>query len=968
MRLRTTTTAVCLPFVFSALCATLWSRPMPARADSSADEAEIRFLRGTAHYKAGRYEEALGDFFMSNRLAPNRNVVFNIARSYEALHRYEESYRYYVEYLAAESSPDERRVAEQKLQELAPRVALLRIESTPPGATVYLDRRDLGGRGQTPLLIAQAPGAHQVILELEGHHPLTLPANLKRGHEERVSGTLDLIVGTIRITSTPAARVFVNRAAGALRPPDATNTPTVLRLPPGRHSLELEAPGYRARRSDAIVRAGVETKVEISLEPLPPPSGTVVLASSVQGAMVFVDGVQRGFTPAVLDLVAGDHAIEVRGEGYVPWRRTVRVLQDSREFYQIDLDDLESEVTGATRTQQSVSSAPASITLITRDEMWAFGHEKLTDALRTVRGFYTSDDLNYESIGVRGFSRPGDYTNRILVSRDGHTTNDDWIGSAQVGRDMAVGLHDVSRVEVVRGPGSSFYGPGAFFGVVNIVSQSPTEGPHARASAGLSSDGGGSVFAHGRTTQGPIAVSVHASAFDSTGRTRQFDEFADTPSGGEVRGADAENAQRGALRLRAGDFQVDVSFSRRLKEIPTASYATVFDPAHNMATGQVTTHTIDRRGFAEARWDHKRDRLRLSARVAYDYQQYDGVYPYDDQGEAFIFSDAGGGDWLTGELRAAFRLGNQWLTVGGDVAGHRVIQSFDEDNDGLSEFEDPHEFVNGSIYIVDEVVFSKRLAVTGGARLDRFGEQRDAAISPRVGVVIRPYGDAVTKLVAGRAFRSPSVYELYYNDGGITQVAPDELRPETIWTGEIEHTHAFGRRSYVLGSVFANRIRDLIALHANEDDVLVFENSAGEVRTAGAEAEVRVAGKEGGWAGAALSYTHLRADDPAVKVNSTAVVGSVRGYLPISKDTLAIASEFAYNAPRNLRNGRQTGHTLIGSLFLSGRLPGRHLRYRTGVSNALDWDGRAAVGEEFLQQSIPQTPRTVWAQLVYEAD
>ena len=56
-----------------------------ARADSGADEADVRFQRGTALYKAGRFDEALVEFFASNRLAANRNVVFNIARSYEAL-------------------------------------------------------------------------------------------------------------------------------------------------------------------------------------------------------------------------------------------------------------------------------------------------------------------------------------------------------------------------------------------------------------------------------------------------------------------------------------------------------------------------------------------------------------------------------------------------------------------------------------------------------------------------------------------------------------------------------------------------------------------------------------------------------------------------------------------------------------------------------------------------------------------
>src|SRR6266545_476546 len=97
----------------------------PARADSTADEADARFHLGNTLFRAGRFDDALVEFFTSNRLAHNRNVVFNIARSYEALARYEEAYRYYAEYIAEEPNKDERSAAVRRLKELEPRVALL---------------------------------------------------------------------------------------------------------------------------------------------------------------------------------------------------------------------------------------------------------------------------------------------------------------------------------------------------------------------------------------------------------------------------------------------------------------------------------------------------------------------------------------------------------------------------------------------------------------------------------------------------------------------------------------------------------------------------------------------------------------------------------------------------------------------------------------------------------------------------
>lgn len=937
-----------------------------ARADSGADEADQRFRRGAALFRTGQYDEALLEFFASNRLAPNRNVVFNIARTYEALQRFEEAYRYYAEYRAVEPDPTERAAAEKKLAELAPRVALLRIDTQPAGATVYLERKDLGGRGETPLIIAVPPGAQTILLEEAGHVPQTLKVTAERGREVAVSAALELIVGTLRVTSSPpSARVYVDRVAGTTTPPAGT-TPVALTLAPGRHTIELEAADHRLHRADVMVRADVDSALEATLEAQPPPSGTVVLASKTAGALVLVDGEASGFTPAVLSLTTGTHDVEVRGDRLTPWHRRITVATGARLFYDVELGEAEQEVTGATRSVQTVSTAPASVTLVTRDEIWAFGYQTLPEAVRPVRGVYTSDDRNYEAIGVRGFSRPGDYTNRVLLLRDGHVMNDDWAGAAAVGRDFAADLDDVDRIEIVRGPGSTFYGPGAFFGVIQVVSREPGVGAPVRAGGSLASDGGGVAFVRGATRVGPAAVSLYASAYDSAGQTLRYEEFSDAPGGGAARDADAEDAQRAGLRARAGDFALDAGVTRRRKAIPTAPYETVFDPAHNEGTDGRVTETIDQRAYVEGRWEHERGPLSFAVRAAYDHQQYDGVYPYDDGVDAFVFTDNGGGDWGTGEGRLSLRHGPTRTTLGGEVASHLVTQGFDEDDDGDPELDEDYRFVNGSVYGVEEVALGERATLSAGARLDVFGSTDDTAFSPRLGAVLQPYDGGTTKVVAGRAFRAPSVYELFYNDGGITQVAPETLDPETIWTGEVEHTHTLAPRTFVIGSLFVSQIQDLIRLGENEDEVLVFENSRDHVRAVGGELEVRVTARSGAWTGAAASLTGLDSDDQAAEVNSAAAVGSLRGFWPAMAEKLGLAAELVYNGPRQVRDGSHTGHTVLGRLFASGRLANQRLWYRAGVTNALDWDWSVPVGEEYLQQSIRQPDRVVQAQLVYQ--
>lgn len=66
------------------------------------------------------------------------------------------------------------------------------------------------------------------------------------------------------------------------------------------------------------------------------------------------------------------------------------------------------KVYSASRFEQDVTEAPASVSIITSDDIKKSGYRTLAEILNGVRGFYTSNDRNYSYLGVRGFSRPGD--------------------------------------------------------------------------------------------------------------------------------------------------------------------------------------------------------------------------------------------------------------------------------------------------------------------------------------------------------------------------------------------------------------------------------------------------------------------------------------------------------------------------------------------------------------------------------
>src|SRR6478735_2500004 len=109
-----------------------------ALADDVADEADLKFRIGAEAYQRGDYKAALEQFLGSNRLVPNRNVTYNVARCYQELKQYPEAYRYFTLALQGESDKDARARIEKELNGIRQNVAVLEVESQPPGATVYI--------------------------------------------------------------------------------------------------------------------------------------------------------------------------------------------------------------------------------------------------------------------------------------------------------------------------------------------------------------------------------------------------------------------------------------------------------------------------------------------------------------------------------------------------------------------------------------------------------------------------------------------------------------------------------------------------------------------------------------------------------------------------------------------------------------------------------------------------------------
>jgi outer membrane receptor protein involved in Fe transport len=142
---------------------------------------------------------------------------------------------------------------------------------------------------------------------------------------------------------------------------------------------------------------------------------------------------------------------------------------------------LDIQIVAASKTPQALSQAPASTSVITRDEIQRFGYRTLGEALRRVIGFYHSSDRLYDYLGIRGYARPGDYNTRMLLLVDGHRYNEPIYDYAPIGEDFDLDVEAVERIEIVKGPGSALWGSNALLAVINVVTRKGADVEGGRA-------------------------------------------------------------------------------------------------------------------------------------------------------------------------------------------------------------------------------------------------------------------------------------------------------------------------------------------------------------------------------------------------------------------------------------------------------------------------------------------------------
>jgi outer membrane receptor for ferrienterochelin and colicins len=605
-----------------------------------------------------------------------------------------------------------------------------------------------------------------------------------------------------------------------------------------------------------------------------------------------------------------------------------------KKLVDMSLEELmDIPIYGVSKYPQKLSEAPASVTVVTREDVKRYGYRTLADILRSVPGFFVTNDRNYEYLGIRGFNRPGDYNSRFLLLIDGHRLNDPIYQMALIGQDFPLDVDLIERVEVIRGPSFALYGSGAFLAVINVITR---RGGEMRG--GEVSLAGGSFLSHkGRLSYGNrwtngLEMLVSGSYFNNPGPHGLFFPAFDGPAtnNGIASNCDYESAYNFFSKISYQGFTLTSLYGSRSKGIPTGAFVTAFNDSRN--------RTVDASGFTELKYERTLPSdWGLLARLGFNLNTYDGYYRYFTEGRSgfnYQNRDVGRSQWLDGEVQVTKRfLERHMLIAGAEFEKYLNMNQQNYDTTPYQVFLDDHRQGNfWALYTQGEFVLHPTLHFYAGVRFDRYSTC-GSAINPRAALVYQPLAATTFKLLYNEGFRAPSGMELYYQDGYLTAKANPDLRPEKIRAFELIWEQKLAKTLLFKTSGFYYRINDLISQVTDPQDGLAVYRNLMSVDAKGVEVEL---GGHWRFLDGRLSYSfqdvrNLKTEH--LLSNCPQHLGKVNLMAPLFRDKLFGGIEVLFTSPRRTLTGRTVSAYGVTNLTLLSRNLWKGLEVSASVYN-----------------------------------
>ncbi|MFL5321925.1 MAG: TonB-dependent receptor plug domain-containing protein, partial [Myxococcaceae bacterium] len=393
-----------------------------------------------------------------------------------------------------------------------------------------------------------------------------------------------------------------------------------------------------------------------------------------------------------------------------------------------------------------------------------------------------------------------------LVLVDGRTEYQDFIG-VTLWPALPVGLEEIDRIEIIRGPGSALYGANAMLGVINIITRNPGNPPPAEFNAigGMGNTAGGSFVASSAVKKLRYRASVGYLQEDKWSR-----DFADDRPDIVSRVADSSlglRSVRGNLTTRY-QFTDDVSVgasagvNRLFTELyPLGLLRNYFlDGTSSYVQADSTLGPLKARAF----WNQ------LEADAGPQYEAI-GARSLATHVSSHVFS---GEVLFSRELQLA---GTHRLDVGVSGRLKRVGWTY------LDAF---HQELHGAAFVQDEWRIIDPVRIVGSYRIDRHplldNGKPGYAQSPRISALYFPAQGHALRASFSTAFREPTYLESYtairlplpgVNGGSALTTGDTTLKPEQLTAFELGYRGELPASGLEWDlALYRNDVRNLITL------------------------------------------------------------------------------------------------------------------------------------------------------------
>ncbi|HBM23595.1 MAG TPA: ligand-gated channel protein [Alcanivorax sp.] len=441
---------------------------------------------------------------------------------------------------------------------------------------------------------------------------------------------------------------------------------------------------------------------------------------------------------------------------------------------------------------QQLEDAPASISVITREQIEQRYYQDATDALRDIPGVIITGGGSGDrgnDIVIRGM--PSQYTLILVDGKPVSTRETRPNGSAGFEQDWLPPLQSIERIEVVRGPMSTLYGSDAIGGVINVITRKVAEewGGAVQLDTIIQDDSRSGDIQQGNfSLSGPLLADTLGLQVYGRASSRQEDRFVD---GFEEKNLKNLNARLSFTPTDNQDFTLEAGQTKQDRR---------------SLIGYSAPATGCRGGCTDSDNEYTREVLALSHTGRWDFGTTDS---YVQREEAENLTREMKVTNTSAKTALVAPLGDHLLTVGANFEKEELS---DQTSNQISNRTDV-DASKWALFAEDEWMLPGNVSVTGGLRLDD-DENYGSHVSPRLYGVWGMAPRWTLKGGVSTGFRSPSLREItpdwgQVSRGGDVYGNPD-LEPETSVNKELGLYFNAGRDLQANVTVFHNDFKDKI--------------------------------------------------------------------------------------------------------------------------------------------------------------